>query len=655
MLRLSFFFAVAFGLSAVTQTLPAQVNINRVEYYVDTDPGYGNATAASIGAGPDISTSFNIATGSLATGLHVVGVRSKDDNGAWSQDEHWLVLKQTPSILTTNIQRVEWYVDIDPGYGNATPISLTPGQELINLSFQTDINSLTTGLHTVAVRSKDANGAWSQDERWLILKQSPSTPTTNIERVEWYIDTDPGYGNATPISSAPGQELINLSFQPNINALATGLHTIAVRSKDANGAWSQDERWLILKPSSATNISNIERVEWYVDSDPGYGNATPISLTPGQDLVNLSFQPDISALQPGLHIVAVRSRNTDKAWSLDERWLLLKPATTAPLSNINYMEYYIDADPGYGNAIPLTFLPNNNFAPLNSYVNITGLTAGAHKIFFRSRAENNAWSFDDTLNFAITSPVVAPAIVVNSIEFTPVCKGSSFKIGYHATGTYNSGNQFIAEISDENGSFANPRQVGNITSTSSGLLNCVISHDAENGTAYKLRVRSTNPALTGIISNQSVTVNKYFIGTDTFTLVVCADETANITSFFNPSNSTVTYSVANPAAAPFGIHSVYAVNNQGCRDTAVVLVKQDVVLWTGAVSSDWHNGANWNTGKVPNDSSHVIIPAGTPNPCSISAADAVAASVQVRSGAPALQVINSRQLMIKAKCSVLPQ
>jgi hypothetical protein len=35
--------------------------------------------------------------------------------------------------------------------------------------------------------------------------------------------------------------------------------------------------------------------------------------------------------------------------------------------------------------------------------------------------------------------------------------------------------------------------------------------------------------------------------------------------------------------------------------------------WTGTVSTDWHNGANWNLGAEPLSSDSVTIPAGTPN------------------------------------------
>ena len=38
----------------------AQTNITRVEYYIDTDPGYGNGTEAAISPSPELSTFFRL-------------------------------------------------------------------------------------------------------------------------------------------------------------------------------------------------------------------------------------------------------------------------------------------------------------------------------------------------------------------------------------------------------------------------------------------------------------------------------------------------------------------------------------------------------------------------------------------------------------------
>ena len=46
--------------------------------------------------------------------------------------------------------------------------------------------------------------------------------------------------------------------------------------------------------------------------------------------------------------------------------------------------------------------------------------------------------------------------------------------------------------------------------------------------------------------------------------------------------------------------------------TATVASGTDAI-WLGVVSSDWFDGGNWNTGRVPGDTTDVFIPSGTPN------------------------------------------
>ncbi|MES2648438.1 MAG: T9SS type A sorting domain-containing protein [Bacteroidota bacterium] len=58
--------------------------------------------------------------------------------------------------------------------------------------------------------------------------------------------------------------------------------------------------------------------------------------------------------------------------------------------------------------------------------------------------------------------------------------------------------------------------------------------------------------------------------------------------------------------------------------------------WTGAVSADWCNSANWADGKIPNETSNTVIPAGTPNnpvvACNFSF-NAFTGNIDVRAGA----------------------
>ena len=311
-------------------------------------------------------------------------------------------------IAQPNITRVEWYLNNDPGYGNATPLSLTPSANLLNLSINIDVQPLQQGVHVVGIRSLDANGAWSLDNKWVFLKPYPNvgaTPQPNINRVEWYLDNDPGFGNATPISIVPATELSSLNIPIDLVPLQQGVHIVGVRSRDANGAWSHDNKWVFLKPY--TNIGaipqpNITRVEWYMDNDPGYGNATPISIVASPDIAGLIIPIDVAAASQGVHIVGIRSQDANGAWSLDNKWIFLKPYTDvsgSPQPQIVRMEYFIDTDPGYGNATPVTITAATDISQLIFDADISTVVNGSHKLGIRTLDANGTWSLDNEVAF----------------------------------------------------------------------------------------------------------------------------------------------------------------------------------------------------------------------------------------------------------------
>ncbi|MEP7109562.1 MAG: hypothetical protein ABI760_16330, partial [Ferruginibacter sp.] len=382
--------------------------INKIEYFLDTDPGYGNATNLSFSGTTDASGIININLIPLNQGVHIVGVRSKDAKGAWSLENKWLFVKPYSTAVTVppNISRVEWYLDADPGYGNGTALSITPGQNLAGLSFNIDIAPLAQGVHIVGVRSKDANGAWTLDNKWLFVKPYSTSVTAqpNINLVEYYLDTDPGYGNGSALAITPAQNLAGLSFNIDMVALAQGVHIIGIRSRDAKGAWSLDNKWLFVKPYSSifTTQPAINRVEYYLDSDPGYGNGTALGISQAQDLSNLAINISLPSLSEGVHIVGVRSRDVNGSWSLDNKWIFLKPysiAAGSPLPNIVKMEYYIDVDPGFGHATSISITPGTNIGMLVFDADITTVANGAHKLGIRSLDARGAWSLDNEVDF----------------------------------------------------------------------------------------------------------------------------------------------------------------------------------------------------------------------------------------------------------------
>lgn len=93
-----------------------------------------------------------------------------------------------------------------------------------------------------------------------------------------------------------------------------------------------------------------------------------------------------------------------------------------------------------------------------------------------------------------------------------VCPGSTFTLNYEATGTYNVGgffipaNEFTAQLSDANGDFAAPVELGAFTSTTSGSITVTIPPGTAPGTGYRIRVVANSPQTIGEDNGFDITV-----------------------------------------------------------------------------------------------------------------------------------------------------
>lgn len=305
-----------------------------------------------------------------------------------------------------NITQLEYFIDTDPGRGNATAVAIVSATDISGLTVPVPVGALATGFHTMVVRSLDANGNWSLDNPLLFFKPGAAPGAVpNITALEYYIDSDPGRGNAIAVTISPAQDISGLTVPVPINALAPGFHLMGVRSRDANGNWSLDNYWLFFKGGAiAPTIPAITSMEYYIDTDPGRGSATPITITPGTDIPNLSLPVPINAYLPGIHIMGVRSRDANGNWSLDNRWLFAKAFPNAGvIPNVSQLEYYIDNDPGTGSGHPVAISPGQDLANISVLVPVLSLASGNHSIFFRSLDANGNWSLINKLDFTYTS------------------------------------------------------------------------------------------------------------------------------------------------------------------------------------------------------------------------------------------------------------
>lgn len=78
------------------------------------------------------------------------------------------------------------------------------------------------------------------------------------------------------------------------------------------------------------------------------------------------------------------------------------------------------------------------------------------------------------------------------------CGGSAVQVSFTITGTFNASNVFQVQLSNPSGSFASGTTIiGSISGNSAGTITAMIPASVANGTAYRIRVRSTSPARNG--------------------------------------------------------------------------------------------------------------------------------------------------------------
>ncbi len=122
-------------------------------------------------------------------------------------------------------------------------------------------------------------------------------------RVEYFFDTDPGFGKATGVASETAEQM---SFNAPIADLNDGLHTLYVRAKNSKG-WSQTQnRTFVKTPAPA----GIKAAECYIDIDPGAGKGMEVPFAE----TDMNFTVDLTGMEPGEHWLYIRISNQLDQW-----------------------------------------------------------------------------------------------------------------------------------------------------------------------------------------------------------------------------------------------------------------------------------------------------------------------------------------------------
>ena len=215
------------------------------------------------------------------------------------------------------------------------------------------------------------------------------------------------------------------------------------------------------------------------------------------------------------------------------------------------------------------------------------------------------------------------------------CVLSELDVYFASTGTFNPNNIYIAQLSDTNGSFANPYQLGNLPSSLDygsppGDVSGVIPGNVPPGCGYYIRVISSSPYTVGSIygpfclkhcdeETNNIKDLKFCVGfphpTDTQTFVIKTHEWNNQATYDTCNNFTVelldmmTFNVVN-----IGGLGVFHVNHS---DTFKLIVGPPAALAAAGIApGQYYLRVLSNCSTSPSDTQGTVIRVkiGEPNP-----------------------------------------
>ena len=229
-----------------------------------------------------------------------------------------LLLLFSIAIGQSNLSNAEYYIDHDPGYGNATTIAISGDTALINEIIS---NTLEFGFHTFYMRVQDDQGNWGMDEAvpFLIREQWVPEEAFEMDYAEYFFNVDPGYGMATELSVTTGDTIFISEVLPG--DLAPGFNTMFIRTKNENNQWGIDDAFTFYVQADYTvtqgNPDKIVGLEYFIGDDPGNGAGIYVALNPG-DTLQINEWLASQALFDGIHQLSIRLKSDSGTWGLTE-------------------------------------------------------------------------------------------------------------------------------------------------------------------------------------------------------------------------------------------------------------------------------------------------------------------------------------------------
>lgn len=211
-------------------------SVTEYEYWIDhhtAEAGRGGVESGLV--------DFNVDVSSLSDGIHTFSLRIRDDEDRWSIPYTRLFYKVSKP-QEQEVVAYEYYIDDETD--KRTSVVTDGGL----VDFNTDVSSLSSGLHKLSLRTQDSGGRWSTPHIQYFYYVAPPRQTS-LARVEYYWD-----------DNCASRQTVNLdnsgvfSEDLDVSGFSDGLHKLFVRVQDTDSVWSTPYCRLFYKEGEARII-----------------------------------------------------------------------------------------------------------------------------------------------------------------------------------------------------------------------------------------------------------------------------------------------------------------------------------------------------------------------------------------------------------------
>jgi hypothetical protein len=295
----------------------AQFEITEIEYFFNTDPGFGNGISITYSPTKNEDVSFNADLASLTPGTHLLFIRAKNSNNEWGMIKAIpVIINDAPSSnIPTEITEIEYFSGTDPGFGQGIALSISADNEHV---INENIPELTfvSGSELLHVRAKNSFGLWGLTRTILFNSTlfSISGEPMPVSEIEYFLNDDPGFGQGIPISIFQNTEI---SFDGVISLPEMQAHSgvLFFRAKFSDNSWglTKGQAVMLSLAGISAEPGMLTGLEYFFNEDPGFGNGTFVSVE-NEPMIEITVDALASDLDPGSHVFYARVRSSNGLW-----------------------------------------------------------------------------------------------------------------------------------------------------------------------------------------------------------------------------------------------------------------------------------------------------------------------------------------------------